>query len=89
MPYDREEHEARGVHAASLLMRKTLPTNKREVKKLEKEKEIVRLHQVEGMKPAQIAKRMKVSANDVYRACHGYLARVKKFQEADEERDPL
>jgi len=52
MPYDHEEHEARGIHAATLLLRKTKPANKREVKQLEKEKEIVRLHQVEGMKPA-------------------------------------
>jgi len=29
---------------------------------------------------------MKVSAKDVYRACHGYLARVKKFQEFDKSK---
>ena len=84
MPYDAEEHEARGANAANLLLRKTLPTNKREAKKLVKEKEIVRLHQIEHLRPAEIAKIMRVSANDVYRACHGYLSRVKKFQEFDD-----
>jgi len=44
MPYDHDEHEARGRHAASLLLKKKQPMNKREAKKLEKEKEIVRLH---------------------------------------------
>jgi len=43
------------------LLRDVKPVNKRDVKKLEKEKEIVRLHQVEGLRPAEIAKLMKVS----------------------------
>ena len=84
MPYDNQEYEARGIHSATLLLRKKLPLNKRDAKKLEKEKEIVRLHQVELLRPAEIARKMKVSAKEVYRACHGYLARVKKFQEFDE-----
>lgn len=84
MPYDNDEYEARGTHAATLLLRKKLPLNKRDAKKLEKEKEIVRLHQVEFLRPAEIARKMKVSAKEVYRACHGYLARVKKFQEFDD-----
>ena len=44
MPYDHEEYEARGSHAASLLLKKKLPINKRQAKQLEKEQEIVRLH---------------------------------------------
>ena len=62
MPYSGEEFEARGLHAAKVLLRDVKPVNKRDVKKLEKEKEIVRLHQVEGLQPAEIAKVMKVSA---------------------------
>jgi len=62
MPYDHENAEARGIEAAQLLLKKNKPANKREVKQLEKEKEIVRLYQVERMKPRDIAKRMRVSS---------------------------
>jgi len=86
-PYDVENTEVRALHAASLILRKKQPKNKREAKALLKEKEIIRLHQAEGLKPAQIAKIMKVSAEEVYKATKGNQARVKKFQEADHEND--
>ena len=79
MPYDHTETEAQGMHAASLLLKKTMPKNKREAKKLMKEKEIIRLHHVEGMKSCYIAKRMKVSAEEVYKIVRGYNSRVKKY----------
>jgi len=87
MPYDHENAEARGIEAAQLLLKKNKPANKREVKQLEKEKEIVRLYQVERMKPRDIAKRMRVSSQVVYKYCHTYLARVKRFQEGGQEND--
>jgi len=87
LPYDADNVEAKALHAASLILRKKQPKNKREAKALIKEKEIIRLHQAEGLKPAQIAKIMKVSAEEVYKATKGYNARVKQRFETNLENE--
>ena len=56
MPCDDRDTEIRGMLAAKLIHKKHEPVNKREAKQMEKECEIVRLHQIEGMKPSAIAR---------------------------------
>lgn len=50
------------------LITKKHPLSKREQKALDKEKQMVYMKHVQGMKPAQIARKLKVSVYDVYRA---------------------
>jgi predicted DNA-binding protein (UPF0251 family) len=78
LPYDNENTEIRGMLATSLLHKKHTPMNKREIKRMEKESEIIRLHQIEGMKPSLIARKMKVSANEVYRLVERFKFRASK-----------
>ena len=49
-------------------MRKKEPIGKREMKRLEKEKQMIYLRTVEGMPPREIAKKLRVSVQDVYKA---------------------
>ena len=50
------------------LVRKKEPIGKREMKRLEKEKQMIYLRTVEGMPPREIAKKLRVSVQDVYKA---------------------
>lgn len=57
---------------------------KREAKKLEKERQMMYLRHVEKMKPAEIAKKLRVSVDDVYRAGKRLKVNYRKAKEAGE-----
>lgn len=49
-------------------MRKKNRVGRREAKRLEKEKQAVYLKRVEGLKPRDIAKKLRMGIQDVYKA---------------------
>ena len=85
LPHDVHDTEIRGVLATGLIHKKRLPTNNRDAKLVAKECEIVRLHQVEGMKPAAIARKMRVAAAQVYKIVERFKMRANKQKLVDDE----
>ena len=79
-----EEHksEFKDLPLLDQLMTKKAPMGKREAKRLEKEKQMVYMKYVQHMKPQEIAKKMRVSVQDVYNADQRVKVNLKKSQQA-------
>ena len=84
---DNEElkERSRDVDPLELLINKKHIKGKREAKQLEKERHMVRLQKIEGLKPAQVAKRLRVSVEDVYRANKRLKVNYVKAMQAGHE----
>jgi len=75
-----EEHksEFKDLPLLDQLITKKAPMGKRETKRLEKEKQMVYMKYVQHMKPQDIAKKMRVSVQDVYNADQRVKVNLKK-----------
>jgi len=66
------------------MLRKKDPVGKREAKRLEKEKQMVIMRETLGMKPQEIAKKLKVAVTDVYRTIQRFRKAVQDQEEVKE-----
>lgn len=78
------KEEFRRLDPLEQLITKKVISGKREAKMLEKERQMVYLRFVEKMKPADIAKKLRVSVDDVYRANKRLKVNFKKAKQAGE-----
>jgi hypothetical protein len=76
------KQEFRNRDPIEQLVTKKNVRNKREAKQLEKERQMMLLKHVHKLKPAEIAKKLRVSVEDVYRAERRLKVNFKKAKEA-------
>jgi hypothetical protein len=62
------------------MLRKAEPVGKREMKRLEKEKEAMRMKYTLKMKPAAIAKKLGIKVDDVYKADQRFKESYKRLK---------
>ena len=79
------KEEFRQLHPLEQLITKKKVTGKREVKQLEKERQMMHLKHVEKLKPSQIAKKLRVDVNDVYRADKRLKVNYRKAKQVGEK----
>ncbi len=71
------------------MLRKKEPVGKREAKRLEKEKQMIVMRESQGMKPQEIAKKLKVAVTDVYRTIQRFRKAVQDQEEEKEAADEI
>ena len=79
------KEEFRALHPLEQLITKKRITGRREAKQLEKERQMMHLKHVEGLKPSQIAKKLRVDVNDVYKADKRLKVNFRKAKRVGEE----
>jgi len=67
------------------LVTKKVVAGRREAKRLEKERQMMELKYTQGLTPAQVARRLKVGVEEVYKATARLKTNLKKALTAGEE----